>query len=323
MTQPSLLILGCGSIGKRHARLMQGLGVTDLRICDPSEAQRSALAGEVSVSQSYADYEDALKDHPAIVYICTPPSMHIPQAIAAFDHGCHVLCEKPLADSTADMADLVAKRDATGLKMMVALCFRYHAGHLYAKSLLDAGRIGRLVNVRALVGEHLPDVRPDYREMYMSKTTGAWDLMHDLDLALWYANQPVTRVTALSGSYSDIGIQADDTVELLLQFQDRCLASVHMDFFQRLRTRQLDLIGTQGKITIEFARWEHCTVSVSTQSEPQWQVREFEMIRDDMYRDEDEAFLKAVTEDGPLTCTVEEAAKSVDIILAAQDDAKK
>jgi predicted dehydrogenase len=249
--------------------------------------------------------------------------MHIPQAIAAFDHGCHVLCEKPLADTTDDLASLIAKRDATGLKMMVALCFRHHAGHLYAKSLLDAGRIGRLVSIRAIMGEHLPDVRPDYREMYMSKTTGAWDLMHDLDLAIWYANQPVTRVSALSGSISDINIQADDTVEILLQFQNRCIGSVHMDFFQRPRHRQLELIGSEGTITIEFARWEHCTVSMWSQSEAQWQTREFEMIRDDMYRAEDEAFLKAVTEDAPITCTVEESSKSVDIILAAQKDAKK
>lgn len=318
MTTPSILILGCGSIGKRHARLMRQLGVADLRICDPADDQRAALAAETPPTQSYDNYDTALADRPDIVYICTPPHMHIPQALSALGAGCHVLCEKPLSDSTAAVNDLIAKRDATGLKVMVALCFRHHIGHLLAKRYLDEGRIGRLVNVRAFVGEPILDARPDYPDMYMSKTTGAWDLMHDLDLALWYANQPVTEVRAVSGSYSDMGTPADDVVEIIMRFADRCLGSCHMDFFTRPRARRLDLLGVDGAIAIEFASWEHCTVSLHEKGATAWQHTEFDMVRDDMYRAEDKAFLDAVTQDAPITCTIEEAIKSMQVIEQAQ-----
>ena len=95
---------------------------------------------------------------------------------------------------------------------MVALCFRYHEGLVRAKQYLDSGRIGRLVSIRALMGEHLPDVRPDYRTMYLALHNGAFELMHDVDLALWYAGQPVRKVHCVYGTYSDIGIQAADMV---------------------------------------------------------------------------------------------------------------
>ena len=83
---------------------------------------------------------------------------------------------------------------------MVALCFRYHEGLARAKQHLDSGRIGRLVSIRALMGEHLPDVRPDYRNIFLANHNGAFDLMHDIDLALWYAGQPVRKVHCVSGS---------------------------------------------------------------------------------------------------------------------------
>ena len=98
--------------------------------------------------------------------------------------------------------------------------------------------------------------------MYLAVHNGAFELMHDLDLALWYAGQPVKKLHCVYGTYSDIGIQSPDVVEFLLDFEDRCTASVHLDFFQRPRRRQMELIGTEGVVTVEFARWDRCTVSL-------------------------------------------------------------
>ena len=56
--------------------------------------------------------------------------------------------EKPLSDQLTGVPELIAKRDATGLVVMVALCFRFHAGAVRMRELLRAGEIGRLVSVR-------------------------------------------------------------------------------------------------------------------------------------------------------------------------------
>jgi predicted dehydrogenase len=188
---------------------------------------------------------------------------------------------------------------------------------LRAKAILDSGQVGRLVSLRALVGEHLPDVRPDYDTLHSAQHLGAFDLIHEIDLAVWYAGQAVKDVHAMSGRYSQIGIDAPDLAEILIDFEDRCLASVHLDFFQRPRRRQMELICTDGTIIVEFASWERCTVSVYQASVGQWLNDQLDTIRDDMFRAEDQEFLEAVAQDRPIRATVSEARKSVAILVRA------
>jgi predicted dehydrogenase len=314
----SILIAGCGSVGKRHARVLNGLGLKDIRACDPAPAQRASLLGETPTVTMYDSFEAGLWDAPHAVLICTPPKLHIPMAMQAIQAGCHVLCEKPLSDAPEGIDELAALAAEAEKKVMVALCFRFHAGLLIAKRLLDSGRVGRLVSMRALVGEYLPDVRPDYRNLFSSGYLGAFDLSHEVDLAIWYSGKPIRRVCALSGSYSDIGIQAPDVVELLIDFEDRCIASVHLDFYQRPRRRQTELICTQGVIIVEFAHWEHSTVSVYDAAKGNWEQQELVTERDDMFRAEDREFVQAVAEDKPLGCDIAEARKSVEVIAMAR-----
>ncbi len=312
----SVLVAGCGSIGKRHARVLGELGLYDVRACDPLTAQRDAMAAAVPDVRLYETFEAGLRDRPDAVVIGTPPWLHIPMTIQALRAGCHVLCEKPLSDTLEGVDELERAIRETGLTFMVALCFRFHEGHRRAKALLDDGAIGRLVSIRALVGEHLPDVRPDYRDLFSSKTSGAFDLMHEVDLALWYAGSPVRRIACFSGSYSDIGIEAPDAAEILIDFEDRRLASIHLDFFQRPRRRQTELIGTEGVITVEFAQWDRCTLSWHQLGH--WHHDEFATDRDDMFRAEDREFLEAAASGRPVACGLAEGRKSVDAVARAR-----
>ena len=168
------------------------------------------------------------------------------------------------------------------------------------------------------MGEHLPDVRADFRSMYLAVHNGAFELMHDLDLALWYADQPVKKLHCVYGTYSDIGIRSPDVVEFLLDFEDRCTASVHLDFFQRPRRRQMELIGTKRVVTVKFAKWEHCTVSLYEAKHGEWKVEELTTDRDDMFRAEDREFLEAVANDKPIRCTVAEGRKSVEAVCVGR-----
>jgi predicted dehydrogenase len=316
----SMLIAGCGSIGKRHARVLNALGVADVRACDPSGQQRRSLLEQVPSVKMYDSFEAGLADRPDAVLICTPPAVHVLMARQAIEAGCHVLTEKPLSDRTDGIDELAALAEKHRKKVMVALCFRYHDGLVKAKDYLDSGRIGRLVSVRALMGESLPDVRPDYRNLFSAKEGGAFDLVHDIDLAIWYAGQPIRRVHCVYGSYSDIAIEAPDVVEILMDFEDRCLATVHLDFFQRPRRRQIELIGVGGVIVVEFANWDRATVSVYEAARGHWETEELRTDRDDMFRAEDREFLEAVVDDKPIRCTIAEGRKSLETVLAAQRD---
>lgn len=310
--QASVLIAGCGSIGKRHARVLHGLGIKDIRACDPMPEQRDKLAGETPV-RMFESYETGLISCPDAVFVCTPPKMHIPMAKQAIDAGAHVFCEKPLSFSSTGISELADVVQGANRVVMTGLCFRYHDGLRKAKSLLASGRVGRLVSIRCLMGENLPAVRPDYRTLFTSKYGGAFDLTHEVDLAIWFADSPVREVIAAAGTYSDINIEAPDLAEILITFENRCLAAIHLDFFQIPRRRQTELICTGGVIIVEFASWDVCTVSVY-ESGGDWDHDTFPTARDDMFRAEDSVFLHAIAGAGPVECRVEDARVSVEVI---------
>jgi predicted dehydrogenase len=240
-------------------------------------------------------------------------------AIRAIHAGCHVLSEKPLSETTEGIDELSSLAAEKHRKVMVALCFRFHEGLVKAKGYLDSGRVGRLVSVRGLMGEHLPEVRPDYGNLISAGFYSAFDLMHEIDLAIWYAGQPVRQVLSLSGPYGDVGTdQVPDLAEILIDFEDRCMASIHLDFFQRPRRRQMELICADGVIIVEFAKWDCCTVSVYEAARQTWEHEELITVRDDMFRAEDREFLQAVAEDKAILCSISEARKSVEVVVAAR-----
>jgi predicted dehydrogenase len=316
-----VLLAGCGSIGHRHARVLRELSVRHLMACDPNKAQLSSLVNQNPGIETCESFSDGLRRKPDAVFILTPPKLHIPMAIEAIRAGCDVFLEKPIADTLSGIDELRDLARAHGKRVMIGLCFRFHSGILEAKEYVDGGAIGRLISVRALMGEHLPDVRPDFKSLFTSQYSGAFDLMHDLDLALWFAGQPVRGVKGLFGTYSDIDIRAPDLVEILIDFENRCMANVHLDFFQRPRRRTLELIGTGGVAAVEFANWERCTVSVFAKGASDWQHHLRDTRRDDMFIAEDKAFLLSLVNGIDPGCGIDEACKSLRVVLNVQGSA--
>lgn len=314
----SVLIVGCGSIGRRHARILHGLGVKDIRACDSVESQRNALLLETPV-QLFTSYEQGLASRPATVFICTAPQLHISMALQAVEAGAHVFCEKPLSDSSVDFDKLSNVAQLAQRQIMTGLCFRYHKGLTRAKSLLASGQWGRLAAIRSLVGEHLPSVRPDYRTLFSATDGGAFDLTHEVDLAVWFSGRAFKQVRCLTGNCSEINIAAPDIAVILIEFEDRCMASIHLDFFQQPRRRSTELICTQGVITVEFSRWDRCTVSFCG-PDSIWTHEQLITDRDDMFRAEDTDFLDAVIQNKVVSCGIVEARQSVEIIEIAKAD---
>jgi predicted dehydrogenase len=309
-----VLIVGCGSIGRRHGRVLSSLGMKTIDICDPSSDQRSAMRSEVAVRREYADFSLALAAKPFAVFLCTPSSLHIPQAVQALRSGAHVLCEKPLSDSLAGIDELEKAIQDSGRRFMVAFCFRYHEGLSLAKSLVDEGRIGRLVSARFRMSENLAEVRPDYKTLFTLKEGGVFDLTHEIDLAFWFCGTELTHVHTMHAVASDLGFTAPDIASVSMEFEDRKIAQIYLDFFSVPRTRLTELMGTEGTITVEFASWDSCTVSVYEKAKKAWERIILPTERDAMFRREDEHFLSASLANTEVDIPFSEGLKSLKIL---------
>lgn len=311
----NLLAIGAGSIGLRHTQVLTELGVQNLCVCDPSEQARKKIRDLFPMVRVAEDYKQELVSGVYdATFIFTPTGMHLDMAKEAILAGCHVFIEKPLANSTKGVDELVRLAEEKERKVMVGFCFRYHEVLLRTKRLLEEGFIGRLVNIRAFMGEPFAEIQPNYLNMYYSKYSGAFELVHDLDLALWYSGQKVKEVYGVYGSFSDMGMKSPDSVELLLRMEDRMGVEVHLDFYQHPRRRQIELMGVKGTMIVEFASWDEATLSCYNTETRKWSRETVPTKRNDMFRDEDAEFLNAVMGEGEIKCTVQEALRSLEVI---------
>ena len=155
--------------------------------------------------------------------------------------------------------------------------------------------------------------------MYLAVHNGAFELMHDLDLALWYAGQPVKKLHCVYGTYSDIGIQSPDVVEFLLGFR----GSLHGQRASGLLPAAAAAADGVDRHAKASSRWNSpagiaAPYRCTRRRAAQWKIEELTTDRDDMFRAEDREFLEAVADDKPIRCTVAEGRKSLEAVCIAQ-----
>jgi predicted dehydrogenase len=316
------LVVGCGSIGRRHARVLRQLGVPRIGLCDPVPAQLERAAGEVPEAETFASLDEALPGGFAAAFVCTPPRLHVAQARQAVGAGLDVFVEKPLAVDLRGVAELEAEAAARGRRIMVGFCFRYHEGLRRVKGMIESGRIGRLVGIRAGIGEDLSIARPgvDYRTLYVTAADVGvtLDLLHEPDFVRWIAASPVDSVCAMTGTRSDLEMLGDDTADMLIRFESGVVANVHLDFFQRRRRRESEYLGTQGTVVLDMTSWERSLISSYRVGEADWTVETLAMERDDMFRAMDGEFLRGIATREPPANGLHEGVASLQIALAAR-----
>lgn len=309
INQHKILIVGCGSIGKRHAECLYDIGVRDFVFFDP-EVDRSQEIAVKYNSSIVTSYEDGLATDVDCVYILSPTHLHVQQAMQAVRAGKHVFLEKPLSDSLDGVDELRALAEEKNVVVEVGFCFRFHEGIQELKRRLEQGTIGKNISIRAMMGEHFPDMRPDYLSTYYVKYSGAFELVHDLDLAIFIAGEEPLSYSGFYGSYSELGFESPDTVEMLIKFPN-CLANVHLDFFQSPRTRTMTVLGTQGQMVLTFSTWDEYELKIYTRTSGEWETIQAQTERNDMFRAESTNFIHCVEGSENNLCPISEAKKSL------------
>jgi predicted dehydrogenase len=115
------------------------------------EAERARIVAEQqSIPHAHGSYEALLADDDIdAVYIPLPNHLHAKWTIAAARAGKHVLCEKPLALSTADAQQMVDVCASEGVKLMEAFMYRFHPTWVAVQEIVASGRIGELRAVQS------------------------------------------------------------------------------------------------------------------------------------------------------------------------------
>lgn len=320
-----ILVVGCGSIGKRHIRNLKAINAGEIIAFDVMPDRCAEVEKDYGI-RAYHNLEEAIALKPDIAVICTPTSLHIPPAITAAKNGCHLFIEKPLShtlDNIDELMDIVSRK---GLITLVGCNMRFHPGILLLNELLQKNSIGKVICARVLAGQYLPDWHPweDYRKGYSAnRSLGGGvilDGIHEIDYISWLLGN-VDEVFCFSGKFSSLEIDTEDMAEMLLKFSSGTIAEVHLDYIQRTYGRSCQIIGEQGTIMWDFTEKK---VKLFSASDKEWHIFPEEPNYDinRMYMDEMEYFIRCVRTNEKTMNDIWEANSILKIALAAKESGK-
>lgn len=318
------LVIGCGSIGRRHIKNLTNLGAVEILVFDIRQDRRSEVKNQFGV-KTLDSLEDAWEQRPNAALVTVPTSLHLPLTLKAADHGCHIFVEKPLSDRMDGLDQLLGIVRKKGLVTLVGCNMRFHPTLMTVKKLVDEGAIGRVVAARVEAGQYLPEWHPweDYRQCYSAKRDLGGgvilDTIHEIDYIRWMLGE-VQTVACFAGKLSHLEIETEDTAAILLRFHNGAIGEIHLDYIQRTYSRSCHLIGEEGTI-----RWDYNDGTVRWYSA---KTRAWNCIRNpegwepnNMYVDEMEHFHRCLVLGEKPVLDVFEAAKVLKVALAAKASA--
>jgi predicted dehydrogenase len=213
-------VVGTGFMGRVHVDALRRLGVEVVGVVG-STPERAARA---DLGPAFGSFDEMLADDRVdVIHITTPNHLHHAQAKAALEAGKHVVCEKPLAMTSAESADLLALAESTGLVHAVNHNLRFYPLVQHLHGVIAGGGLG---SIRLLSGHYLQD----------------W-LMKDSD---W--NWRVDR--SLGGSLRAVGDIGSHWMDMTQYLTGLKITSVMADLARFIETRDSREVETEDAATI-------------------------------------------------------------------------
>lgn len=302
MNENRALIIGYGSIGERHARLLEGMG------CDIAVVSSQNLEQVLC----FPNIKQAINlFSPNYVVIANQTNIHFDSFLQLInqDYDGKLLIEKPVFERRFKIPS--NKFSKAG----VAYNLRFHPVLTELKHKLTGQRI---CSINAYVGQYLPSWRPnrDYRNSYSASAEqggGAiLDLSHDLDYICWLTGS-WQKVAAIGGRFSDLEIDSDDVFSLLFN-TERCPAiSIELNYLDRKGRRRM-VVNTESH-TYE-ADLVNNILTIDDE-----QIN-FSLDRDSTYKEMHKALLYNNANINEL-CTMSESLSIIDLVNCARASTKE
>ncbi|MFI5113766.1 MAG: Gfo/Idh/MocA family protein [Terriglobales bacterium] len=320
------LVVGGGSIGKRHLQNLKLLGIDSLALVETDPERRAAVASELKI-RSFADLTAGLNWPPDFVVVATPTHLHAEQTLTIVEKGLPVFVEKPLSHNAARLQQISDLVERSRLISLVGCNMRFHPGPAQVKDLLEQNRIGHILFARLQAGSYLPSWRPsqDYRANYAAREeTGGGcilDCIHEIDLANWYLGE-VQNVFCVCGKLSSLEIATEDVAALVCRHESGALSEIHLDYVQRTYERDCQIVGEQGSIFWEFKNrqvswFDAAGGQWTTFSQPPgWELNQ-------MYVDEMKHFLECIRDKRQTVLPIPDAISVMQIAFAAKASARE
>lgn len=287
-----IIVAGLGSIGMRHARLLQEREDVQVELLEINKEILATAKNILGNVKHHESFEAALESKPDIVWLATPTPLHASQSIQALQKGIHVFCEKPMTATLAEAREVQYWVDKTGLVFNVGFYLHFWKGMQLLKALINENKLGNILHVYARVGTYITLVNSLSR--YQAHHPGSlfFDYAHQVDLVYWLLQQkPVsTFVSGFSGGNMEYS-SSPNIADIILAFNDPVRAHIHLNYVQMPQRHEYEIVGDEGWAVLDF---EQSSLRIGYKQSQKTETISFQQERDDIFREEHTAFIEAV-----------------------------
>jgi predicted dehydrogenase len=308
-------IISTAKIGmKQVIPAMQQSEYCDIQaIASRTQESADTAAASLGIPKAYASY-DALLADPEIdaIYNPLPNHLHVPISIAALEHGKHVLCEKPIALTSAEGQLLVDAAQAhPQLKVMEAFMYRHHPQWQKARELVRDGSIGTLKTINSLFSYHNMDAN-NIRNRADLGGGGLMDIgCYPISLSRFIFGAEPLRVAGIAEF--DPNFKTDVLSSAILDFGNGTstfTCSTQMAPYQRVQ-----IFGDRGRVEIEIPfnapPGKPCRLWFQNQDAV---IEEIEFGICDQYTIQGDLFSRAILDDTAVPTPIEDAVGNMQTI---------
>ena len=259
-------LIGASNIAERVLGAIRAVpGNSVEAVCSHGAERAQAFAAQFGVPHAFTDVAQLLQTvRPDVVYISSTNEHHHSQTMQALAAGCHVLCEKPLAMSEADAAEMVAAAERAGKVLATNHHLRASAAHQWVREQIAQDLIGRVHGVQVSHAVFLPPHLQGWRLTRPQSGGGVLldILVHNVDLLRFLLQKDPLSVQTLVQSHGMAQAGLEDSAMSLLEFEGGVLAQTHESFVAQHAQTRLHILGTEGNLYLQGSLGQAGTVTV-------------------------------------------------------------
>lgn len=334
MSKLKVAVIGCGSIAQ-HRHLVEYKNNPDVEIvavCDIVEERAKETADKYK-AKAYTSYEKLLaEENLDAVSVCLPNYLHAPVSIAALNAGNHVLCEKPMATSSKEAAQMIEAAETNNKKLMIGHNQRFVSSHAIAKKLIADGELGRIYSFRTTFGHGGPEGwSADGKESWFFKKDEAFigamgDLgVHKADLLRYLLGEEFVDVAAFIETSAKDNTDVDDNAVFILRSKSGVIGTLAASWAYSAKEDNSTVIyGEKGILRLEDDPTYGLIVNYTNGETVNYELGKIQTNEDGGQTNTHviDHFVESVLENKQPLINGEEGKKSLEVILAAMESEK-
>lgn len=248
-------LIGCGRIAQRHAGHISRLGKL-VAVCDVNEEKAKSLGEAYQVPWFVSEEELLRVEGMDVVAVCSPNGLHAKHTIASLNAGFHVLCEKPMALTSADCEEMIKTAERCNRRLFIVKQNRFNPAIEAVKEKIDSGAFGEIYSIQLNCFWNRNFAYYQNSDWKGSKNLDGGTLFtqfsHFVDLLYWMIGD-VEETHALIQNYAhkDV-IEFEDTGVVSLKFKNGVLGTINytVNAFAKNMEGSITIFGEKGTVKV-------------------------------------------------------------------------